>query len=186
MPQQKKGQTSKGGWRPPPQSFWRPTTLSEIPDSCTSCFLPQTLCFPSGNTEDFLRPSLSGSGWGSLEPLMPGPQAPGQRRLGGRGGSEFLESRPFPGAAELGSPQHITKYSRKEAVDHTLTTAPSTLAGRHVCLEQGRPGQLLGEPGSCLLSWLSVALFCSCQPPHFCIFFSLRGPLVFKRLNALY
>ena len=117
---------------------------------------------------------------------MLGPQAPGQRRVGGRGGSEFLESRPFPGAAELGSPQHITKYSRKDAVDHTLITAPSTLAGRHMCREQGRPGRPLGGPGSCPLSWPSVPLVCSCQPPHFCIFFSLRGPLVFKRLNALY
>lgn len=117
---------------------------------------------------------------------MPGLHAPGQSRVGGRGGSELLEPHRFPGAAELGSPQHITKYSRKEAVGHALTTAPSTLAGRHMCGEQGRPGRRLGEPVSCPLCWLSVALVCYCQPLHFCIFFSLRGPLVFKRLNALY
>lgn len=133
---------------------------SEFPDRCTSHFLPQTLLFPVWeHREDFLRPSVSGSGPGQpgASIPMPGPQAPGQRRVGGRGGLELLESCPFPGVAELGSPQHITKYSRKEAADHTLTTAPSTLAGRHACTDQDRPRRPLGEPESCLLSWLSSA-----------------------------
>ena len=156
---------------------------SEFPDPCTSHFLPQMLLFPVWeHREDFLRPSLSGSGPGKpgASIPMPGPQAPGQRRVGGRGGSELLESCPFPGVAELGSPQHMTKYSRKEAADHALTAAPSTLAGCHACTEQDRPRWPLGKPASCLPSCLSGALVCSCQPPHFCIFFSLRGPLSLK------
>ena len=54
---------------------------SEFPDPCTSHFLPQTLLFPVWeHREDFLRPSLSGSGPGKPGASIPMPA----RRLLGR------------------------------------------------------------------------------------------------------
>lgn len=54
-------------------------------------------------------------------------------------------------------------------------------------LEQSMPGaSLFMDPHGPIPAFPFVALTRLCQPLHFCIFFSLRGPLVFKRLNALY
>lgn len=187
LPQQMR---REGGLNPLLKSLGTSWKL-KFPDFCRSHCLPQTayqfsVWVHSGDL--FSLSLLSLKKW--LRPLMLSTWVLLRREDGWAGNSVDLESHIFPEDVNYWkSPSTLPNTGeRSQRTTHQRQQHPPRMR-RQICAPRGHAwdGPVLEppQPHPCF-SGSPVALISFCQPLHFCIFFSLRGPLVFKRLNALY